>query len=399
MTESRHPPRAIADWILIVGFLALLVLPMVDRGFAIDPSPQLVENRQLAPFPAWPKRPSEFLDYPKRYEAFWNDHFGMRRSLIRSNAWVGFQFGVTQVPIVEVGKREYLFFSGDFAMDSYRGSKMLSDQELKLWRDELQARQDWLARRNTKYLVVVAPDKQSIYPEVVSSRYKKVVPTNLDRWLAHLAKNSNVKVLDLRAPLLNAKKLGDTFFKTDSHWNDLGAYVAYQATIGALRDFYPAMKPRTEGQFMRFERREFSGDLTGLASLVGTVTEPLVEWIALEPSIIRDVRPRDYTPVGSARFAVWESGNPSSPRAVVIHDSYFASTSDRHTVGRTDQWAARGSTFRIIDLLAEQFSRSAFSWQRYFDANFILRENPDIVIEELAERFLVYGPLGQAPRN
>ena len=51
----------------------------------------------------------------------------------------------------------------------------------------------------------------------------------------------DVKVLDLRPLLLEAKQRERVYFKTDSHWNYLGAEVGYNALIAALKNILPSV--------------------------------------------------------------------------------------------------------------------------------------------------------------
>ena len=55
------------------------------------------------------------------------------------------------------------------------------------------------------------------------------------------------------------------------------------------------------------------------------------------------------------------------PRALIFRDS-FAS--------------------RLVPFLSEHFSRAVYLWQNDFDANAVLSENPDVVIQEIVGRHL-----------
>ena len=79
---------------------------------------------------------------------------------------------------------------------------------------------------------------------------------------------------------------------------------------------------------------------------------------------------------------------------MIFHDSFLMPADQRmRTVQpeRTDQYRPPPSTFQLPSLLSEHFSRSVFAWQS-FDPKFVESEHPDVVIEELVERYLVRGP-------
>ena len=96
-------------------------------------------------------------------------------------------------------------------------------------------------------------------------------------------------------------------------------------------------------------------------------------------------KPGYYQP---AQASVVEDKN--LPRAVFFHDSYF---------------------WDMLPFLGEHFSRSVFVWVRpgfeqgrsIFDKDLILAEKPDVVVEQIAERFFIHlpesdeRPAGQGP--
>ena len=64
---------------------------------------------------------------------------------------------------------------------------------------------------------------------------------------------------------------------------------------------------------------------------------------------------------------VTEVDDPTLPRAVVFRDSFSSA---------------------LIPFLSEHFSRVVYLWQDEIDADVILEEEPDIVIQEIAGRYL-----------
>ena len=53
--------------------------------------------------------------------------------------------------------------------------------------------------------------------------------------------HSDVKVLDLRPALIQGKAREQVYFKTDSHWNYLGATIGYDALIDAVKAQVPSV--------------------------------------------------------------------------------------------------------------------------------------------------------------
>jgi hypothetical protein len=395
------PQRRFGNWAVIAAFLLGIGLPLVDHWLKFDETP-LIENRQLAAKPAPPTELEGVPTYIAAFDAYWRDNFGFRRQLIRWYAIARHQLGVSLSPRVLIGKGGTLFYTGEDAIPAFRGLLELRENTIERWAQELEARRAYLERRGIKYLFVIAPNKETVVPELVPGRFTRVAPTPLDRLLWYLAINhSKVDVLDLRGPLQAGKAEGPVFFRTDTHWNDHGSYVTYTALMNRLRPWLPTLRPRPKTSFMRRTGRPVSGDLAAMLGLTDVLTEPLQEWVPAQPAAAQEIKPDLPQPVESRRLRVM-LGRPGLPRAVVLHDSFFLAPDERGEPGRavrTDPFMPRNSAFRLSALIAENFSRSVFSWQHTLDTSMIARERPAVVVQEIVERSIPAGPIGQTPPN
>ena len=96
-------------------------------------------------------------------EAYFNDHFGFRKKLIRwfQNWKTGFFHDRTVYNVI-TGRDGWLFTSDLQMVGHYPGMKQFTPAELKSWQTLLEKRRGWLAARGIKYLFVVSPDKQTV---------------------------------------------------------------------------------------------------------------------------------------------------------------------------------------------------------------------------------------------
>jgi alginate O-acetyltransferase complex protein AlgJ len=381
---------------LVVLFAVGISLPLADWKLAFDSTPELVENRVPAPKPQWPHDPAGWRALPKAIELYWNDAFGLRRRLIRWQAIAKYRWGISPTPFVVVGKGSWLFYGGDGSFEQHRGLLPLSDAALQNWTSYLEARRDWLARRGAHFLLVIAPDKQSVYPEEIPARYGPMARTPLDQLEDYLSTHSKVDVLDLRAALLAAKADGPVFLSTDTHWNDHGAFVGYTALMERLRAWYPQLTLRGAAGFHQLRTGLWNGDMALMYGLYDVLTERSTQWAPTTPLLSREVDSTGHAPPGASRYVEFETpSNPAAPRAVVFHDSFFATPPERQTVEPpAGAFKPQTPTFYLRALMAESFSHSAFTWQYDLDPQLIEREHPDVVIEEMVERRLLYGPIG-----
>ena len=216
--------------IMALIFLAVLYFPMLDTVFEIVPKANLVEKRRLAAKPDFGRVPVSH--YPRQFTAYYTDHFPFRGYLIYLNSLLKFKlFGISAAPRVLVGKQGWLFMekmdTDPGTVDYYRSQTLFSRRELEQWNHVLEERRRRLAARGIHYLFVIAPNKNTIYPEYMPDRIRKARNySRMDQLLSYLRKKSLVPVLDLRKALVKAKKHHPVYSRTDTHWNGYGAYVA-----------------------------------------------------------------------------------------------------------------------------------------------------------------------------
>ena len=372
--------------LLVIGFVIAIALPLADVLVGLDPTPVLTEKRRLAPPP--PLRPGEMVSvsYIGALESWWNDNFGFRRALVRQYSRILLALGVSPTKSIVLGKAGWLFFADDDALASYRAVHPFTAEELEVWRQRMERRRDWLAERAIHFLVVVAPSKETIYPEFMPDALNRVRPTTrMDQLAAHLRARSTVVVLDLRGPLREGKGRGILYLRTDTHWNDRGAFLVSQEIVGRLGEWFPRLRARPESAFEPVTHDGWSGDLVAMLSLEGRLREPRLE---LRPRGARLARPAAVVLPGvepQRTASATEIDDPTLPRAVMFHDSFGVS---------------------LQPFLSEHFARIVYSsgsgdWRRNFDARLVERERPQVAIQEIAERLLVAPAalLGKAPEG
>ena len=405
-TALLQPPRSgAAAWrisqvyrrVLVVLFGVGICLPLLDFRFELDPGLELSENRPAPMAPAWPKSAAEWSALPNLLQAYWNDAFGFRRRLIHWRSVTELALGVSPNPSVAIGKDRWLFFTGDESFEQHRGARPFSDPELRDWAEQLEARRLWLASRGAHYLFVIAPDKQTIYPDQVPARSGPFGRTPADELVPYLHAHTGVDVLDLRGSLRVARAEGAVFTKTDTHWNDRGAFTAYTAIVTRLHARDPRMTPRPRIDFIRSPLPLWNGDLSlMLPGLYGSLSEGGEQWQPSSPTAAHESNFDALCPPESLRYALFETANRADlPRAVFFHDSFLLAPDERLFQPQpAGALPVPSATFRLRSLLAEQFSRSAFTWQYEFNQMLIEHEHPDFVIQEYVERKLRSGPKG-----
>jgi len=144
-----------------------------------------------------------------------------------------YPFGISTNPIqVVIGKNGWLYLGdmyektisvaryGATAGDMESARKI--DLAAKAW-------DEWLKHRGVRlYQVMLGPNKDSIYPEFSPEWARPAANPAID---ALLANDSQEIFVDARPALRAAKSQfsESLYYKTDSHWNNLGGWMAFRA--------------------------------------------------------------------------------------------------------------------------------------------------------------------------
>src|SRR5262249_48273920 len=158
------------------------------------------------------------------------DHFAFRATLVRWNAETRlFGLGVSPSPLVIKGEGPWLYFADDFGAEDYANAAPLGPGALEDWHEAVTRARDWLRDRAVRYVLTLTPDKHTIYPEHMPRTIRMLRGVSrTDQVLAVLA-DTGVAIVDPRPVLFAAKARERLYFLTDTHWNDRGAFLAYQA--------------------------------------------------------------------------------------------------------------------------------------------------------------------------
>jgi len=380
------------DLILIFTFVAILFLPLVDSIFSIDPSPALSENRRLFDFPeydlglqevlqhpfeihAWYKVGQQISLFPLLFTDYFDDHFGFRRLLVRGSSLMTLA-GFPSASDVIVGKDEWLYLGGEKEVSSYLRYDPMNDDELLAWLQELNYRQEALSKSGITYVLVLAPEKSTIYPEFMPER---MIPTSsekrLDQLTSFIERNSNLLLIDARNALSKATDISTyLYYRTDSHWNDVGAFLVAKEIVEQLSESYPSLTPPSLSSFDLVVREKSGGDLAGLLALSDVLQEESVYIVARNPDMVKPaatgIAQELIAPDALQQPSATEIGDDALPRAVLFIDSF-------------------GNA--LLPYLSSSFSRLLALRQYSVDWAVVEKERPDIVIQVIVERQL-YAP-------
>jgi len=333
------------------------------------------EKRALAPFPPSQNLATDLPQFAAKFEQYFQDRAFLRLPLISArNLLLLDLLHSSGNENVLAGKADWLFFNNKETglRPAMRHDQPFSTAALALWKKMFQYRMGKLSSQGIRYVILVAPEKSSIYPDKLPPGTPHVTGPDRISQLEECLKGTGVTFINLEDDLKRGRESASIYCKTDSHWNDIGASMAAERILEKARQCLPALPRKFEPTF---KTATISGDLTDQLALHGLVTEELPVRLtpAVSPTFPMDPGlPADYAIRASAdRFYTVNTNAAAKrlPRAAMLHDSF---------------------TLSMIDYLTPFFSDIHFYQTHDFDFAEITANKPDIVIEELAERHL-YG--------
>lgn len=264
------------------------------------------------------------------------------------------------------GLNQWLFLHRDpnDVIGQHMGRVRLDRRKRRAWADLLRKRCVTVERIGSVWLCAVIPDKNFVYPEYLPA---EVVPSErrlLDEFL-DLSNRVGAPTVYGLGDLQKAKEQGQLFSKIDTHWNHLGAYVAYLGICRALAGSGVAIRPVPETA-IEWQSEVVPGDLgsklypqaTGVTVRAGLATH--------EATQVFDNRVQNH-----GRVIVFEQDWPQGPTCVVFGESFVQN---------------------LLLFLKESFRRLVFVHTSMLVSEVLEGERPDVVLTVPLERFLARVP-------
>ena len=329
------------------------------------------EKRVLAQLPPRPKNLEDLSNYPRLFETYYSDQFGLRDWLVKTYKTLKYRLGDSPSSDLTLGKDGWLFlgntkegytkFQDPFG--DVRHKNLYSDTELKKFAENISSFKSWLAAREILYIFVIPPNKHTVYFDKLPSYVTKEAPQSaLDQLVEYLEEHTTVNVMDLRKPLSEERKKHDVYHKTDTHWNNYGANRAQYEILKTVETQIPESKLAKLYDMNLAEA--YIGDL---ASMLGV---DLKGDVNPQPVFENECLPKKYdSETDVSKVSMWRC-DTKKLKALIYHDSFFVA---------------------LKPYFVRYFSQSTFvptvakpvSVKKLVDT-----DKPDILIEEWVERKL-----------
>jgi alginate O-acetyltransferase complex protein AlgJ len=359
----------------LVVFACLGLIGAVDCKHSDSISRE--ENRNLASFPPLRSVRRDLPAFPALFENFYNDHFLLRLSLTRWRNSLDYAIlRSSGNASVALGRNHWLFYSLNKLPVTQQNLDRYEEPELNAAVKTFCARRDLLVAHGIQYVLVLAPEKGTVYPELMPSGWvRRAGASRLEQLQAALSQQ-HVDYVDARSLLLQAKQHEaldqPLYFSNDSHWNRYGAYLVAQQLFRQMQLKMPALTPFQSNE-IRLENDNHSGDLSMLLGLQKLIVD--------KKSLTATILQKHAHAIDNHGLPRFEGGivetatEPSAfrtndiklPRAFILHDSFMEF---------------------MQPYFAEKFSFSEFHLARLLLPEVVVNEKPNLVIDEIAERHL-----------
>lgn len=198
---------------------------------------------------------------------------------------------------VTVGANSYLLF--DNVLDDYLGNNLLSQTEIKAFKEFVNAKCANLKKRANSYpatiIYVLIPDSASIYNERLPEGTTKTAYKTRYQYVSEALAETNATLIDMTDIFTAQKDEHLLYQNTDSHLTEYGAYLVYKEICDVMAQRFPDAAARDlENDFTASKSTVLGGDL---AYYAGVDREVITETVTR------------YTPKFSLRLGKWENSD------------------------------------------------------------------------------------------
>jgi len=359
-TTLAHGVQKTAQWLLVLGFAITITV------YSYKTFQNVVTDRDQMPV-IYPRYIDSWNEFPRYFQKFFEDRIAWKHLQVRRYARFKLeQLHVSPTPRVWIGEDGWLFYNHEADPENYfppTSPKFV--ERRKQWATALAEWNSWFVERGIQWIVVIPPNKQSIYSEFLPLiERKKVGPNPLDILLEEAKEQDpSLPLLDLRATIRQAKPTQQLYFRTDTHWNSYGALFGYRAMMHRL-----SLEPLPDSRI----RKSVGEKVRDLPKQLGYWPEgkelfdnlDIVDSKSLRTELPQE--PADQSRLNYLNTKLYVQPNSNLPTAILFHDSF-------------------GDGF-FGELLAQHFSRLLCVPSNHLDPELITREKPNVVVMEIVER-------------
>jgi alginate O-acetyltransferase complex protein AlgJ len=310
------------------------------------------------------------LSLPSGFTNF-EENLPGRKLLIEGFTMLRLKLGDRVFAQALVGKDGWLEYTSAENLDFFQNTATLPVGGLENTQSNLRILYDELSQRNITLILVIVPNKATIYPDKLPDEIQKIGTQSELDMLADLLEQQGPPVLiDLRPALQKARQKRDIYYKTNTHWNGYGAAIAYREILKKLSGDHPEIAAK---HINDFTIKTGQPSLHDIAALMGAnhLLETNYTVVPVENNVNWITYSSESLEINPLAMRVATSSHDKLPKLLMYYDSFGVP---------------------LIPLLAPHFSQSTFipnssSYPGSRTFKQIEASKPDIIILEFVERY------------
>ncbi len=298
--------------IFLIFFILLTAAPVpVFYAFREQIGYKNTENKAQSEFPGIHGR--DYSTWPRRFEEWLLDTLPFKTQFIELYRGAQLRAGLdySQSDVLR-GKDEVLFYRQ--TIENYKGLTRFTEEELQTIENNLNAFIERLDAMGTKCMLYIAPDKEQVCSLYMPDNIRRITSeSRADQLVSWLRPRIAVPILYPKAELTELSREYPVYFSTDTHWNELGGWIAAEQIREAFTgESSPADLPA-------FSREEQNGkDLAGMLGL----SDRIPEKNAVKIDYADGVTPQKVQTINYGRFQRFVSDAPARGKLMLLGDSF-----------------------------------------------------------------------------
>jgi hypothetical protein len=336
--------------------MALLVLPNFVMILGLEDVPKN-KNRRFYTLPDF--NTSTLLKSISDYKEYYQENYGLKTAFV--NTYINIKTSILHegpIPDKVIKGQDGWYFLGNHSNnvinDSF-GNAPFTPEELEIITKYLSAINTYLVSRKINFYLVVPSNKSQIYKEKLPFQLSQNT-SRLNQLKSHLKKEINLDIIDLGPELKSKKSNQPLYLKTDTHWNELGAFIGYSKVINNINTDHYSI-PLEHISDYKINYKFDTGDITALLN-----DNTLERSISFEKQVKSPIIEMNHS------YDYQHYFNPSGKKKLIMYRDSFSIA-----------W---------IPYFVESFEESIYLTNYNIDGAFIEKVKPDIVIYEIVERNL-----------
>ncbi len=263
-----------------------------------------------------------------------------------------------------VGTNNWHFLVGDSnkEIEQHLGRHPITDRTLESWANDHKKRVAYCSQHHIPYLTFVVPDrlqplKRYLPSDLLEAGVLDGLSTNGSK-VSHCIDGHYLELLDHFTPPKG--QLSQLYYKTDTHWSDLGALHF----ANFLHKVAPNLFSNHDAQNYLFAETVFTGDICKNDPIP---FQESIQSLESKPAIIE------------------KTSHPYSGRLTLVHNKS----------GIARKLLIFGNSYvtdALLQYLSEDFNEITYVFSNSFDYNLANAVAPDVIIYQTLERFTILPP-------